>query len=445
MTSSRTTTAILAPFLLLAALLLATAPGAAATPRVLVVDGSHVRSAALGGAQLAGQDTTPQLAAAAKARVRAAAGTTRTASAARAVTKPTSKKKKATKPKYAVSEVRKAINKTTADAAARYAARAALTSAERVRKGSPKKSQSARELEGVLTIVTTMARTNRITAERLPLLTETLRRNAEWWKLRRATASGQRVQFTGSQMLWQLYPGSGLQLQWLGTFGRGNSLYYSGANAIPAFTQLVEEALKFSVPRAGGIAWEYMFPFGGGTPPWVSGMAQTTGIQVLSRASTKLARPDFMTAATAALGVLRTDPPQGVRSVDATGTHYLLYSFAPGMKVLNAMNQTVNGLYAYVLASPTDVDGRLMLLSGLQWLDANVSRYVSGDWTLYSLGGPKASTHYHEVATGFLKTLCALLNTDAKTPGGGPTGAYPATNICAYAVKFTELGKARRS
>jgi D-glucuronyl C5-epimerase C-terminus len=31
-------------------------------------------------------------------------------------------------------------------------------------------------------------------------------------------------------------------------------------------------------------AWEYFFAFEGGAPPWMSGMAQGTGIQALSRA-----------------------------------------------------------------------------------------------------------------------------------------------------------------
>src|SRR5919202_670732 len=39
-------------------------------------------------------------------------------------------------------------------------------------------------------------------------------------------------------------------------------------------TQLAEALMSRSVVRAGGLAWEYYFRFGGGRPPWVSGMAQ---------------------------------------------------------------------------------------------------------------------------------------------------------------------------
>lgn len=345
---------------------------------------------------------------------------------------------------YNLTVVRKRINSTKAPQQVRYDARAALTSLDRVTRRSPARSQARREGEGALKVITQMARANRITAARLPIITATLNRNAEWWKQRKATRSGQRVQFDGSQMVWQLYAGSGLQLQWLGTFGHGNFLVGSGGDQARAdLTALVDEALALAVPRAGGIAWEYMFPFGGGSPPWASGMAQATGIQVLSRAAAKLERPELLTAAKRALPLFEKEPPSGVASPDSTGTHFLIYSYARNQKVLNAMNQTVNGLYAYVLAAPTDLEARLLFLDGLTWLDKNLSRYDTGSWSRYQLGGGNASAHYHEVARGFLRTTCSLLGNDAKTPGGGPSGAYPPANICAMAERFANYQKKR--
>ncbi len=167
-------------------------------------------------------------------------------------------------------------------------------------------------------------------------------------------------------------------------------------------------------------------------------MAEATGVQVLSRAATSLSRPELLDEAKSALGILKAPPPAGVQVIDPTGTHFLIYSFAPSQKVLNAMTQTVNGLYAYVLAQPADVDARLLLLEGLRWLDGNVDRYMTGSWSLYALGGPKATAHYQVVARDFLKTLCALLNKDAQTPGGGPTGAYPSAKICRAADTLTK-------
>lgn len=408
-------------------LALAVLPGAAsaASDSVWVLGGGKVRTEIVPGSEIAGADAKPS---------RATSGIT--ASAARQTSKKKTKKKK--KPVYDLTVIRKAIEKAGGAPNRRVDARAALTSVDTVFRASPKGSQAKRELENLLKITTIMARGNRITAGRMLMLTETLKRNAEWWKQRRATGSGQRVSFEGSQLVWQYYPGSGMQIQWLGTFGSGNGLYYSGAAHTGELKQLVDESLRLAVPRAGGIAWEYFFPFGGGSPPWVSGMAEATGIQVLSRASTKLAVPDYLAKAKEAMTILKTPPPTGVQVVESTGTHFLIYSYAPGQKVLNADNQTINGLYAYVLAAPDDVDARLLLLSGLQWLDANVNRYDTGKWTLYQLGGPSATVHYHTVAKDFLKTLCALLKTDAKTPGGGPSGAFPSEKICAAADKWAK-------
>ncbi|MEH3054175.1 MAG: D-glucuronyl C5-epimerase family protein [Patulibacter minatonensis] len=404
-----------AVFLLAAALAAGVTAPASAAPTQLLVKGDRVVRVPAIGTELAGADAAP-----------APVSARPTATAARAKS-------------IDLTAVRKAINKTKGTAEAKYAARAALTSADKVRRASKSKSQARRELDGLLKTTTTMARGNRITVARLPMLTATLERNAQWWKLGRSTASGQRVQFAGSQVLWQLYPGYGIQLQWLGTFGRGNALYYTpGPAAKSQLAGLIAEAQALQVPRAGGTAWEYFFPFGGGSPPWVSGMAEATGVQVLSRAATSLARPELLEAAKNALGILKTAPPEGVQVVDPTGTHFLIYSFAPGSKVLNAMTQTVNGLYAYVLAQPADIDARLLLLEGLRWLDGNVDGYMLGSWSRYELGGGKATAHYQVVARDFLKTLCALLNKDATTPGGGPSGAYPSAKICGASTTLTK-------
>jgi hypothetical protein len=409
--------------------LLGLATPALAAPRVLVVDGNQVRSEPANGAELAGADAAPS----------ATAGLA--ASAARATSKPKAKTK-AKKPPYDLKVIRKRINALGGAPDRKYAARAALTGVYLQMAKTPK-GQAKTELENILKITTVMARGNRITTGRLPMLTETLSRNTQWWKLRKATGSGQRIQPDGSNLIWQYYPGSGMQLQWLGTFGRGNALAAGGAAVNPQLAGLVDEATRFAVPRAGGISWEYFFPFGGGSPPWVSGMAEATGIQVFSRASTKLLRPDLLATAKTAMTVLKTAPTVGTKVVTDTGTIFLLYSFDKGQIVLNAQNQTVNGLYAYVHAAPDDVDARLLLLDGLRWLDSNIARYDTGSWSLYSLGGAQATTSYHALETEFLKTLCGLLKSDAAAAGGGPTGAYPSANICKQYATWDRYLKAR--
>src|SRR5439155_1184059 len=81
----------------------------------------------------------------------------------------------------------------------------------------------------------------------------------------------------------------------------------------------------------GGIAWEYLFKFDGGRPPWVSGLAQGTALSALSRAAVRLGRSDYFEAARSALGIFKTPPPAGVRVDTPAGAHYLQYSFDPDL------------------------------------------------------------------------------------------------------------------
>ena len=100
--------------------------------------------------------------------------------------------------------------------------------------------------------------------------------------------SGRRVGFEGSQIVWQYYPGAGIQIQVLGTFGKVNALWSSRQNT--ALGAAVDELLPLAAERAGGLAWEYYFPYGAGKAPWVSCLAQGTALQALSRAATRLNR-----------------------------------------------------------------------------------------------------------------------------------------------------------
>src|SRR5437764_1444656 len=53
----------------------------------------------------------------------------------------------------------------------------------------------------------------------------------------------------------------------------------------------------------GTLRFEYWFPFEGGKPPWVSGMAQAVAAQSLARAST-IVDPTLLDPARAAYGLL---------------------------------------------------------------------------------------------------------------------------------------------
>ena len=114
--------------------------------------------------------------------------------------------------------------------------------------------------------------------------------------------------------------------------------------------RLLDEMTSFAVKRSRRfIAWEYCFEFGGGPPPWMSGMAQATGGpgagtrgEAAGRAPTISPPPARRSAPS------RPPPPTGVRTTGpAGGVHYLQYSFAPRLYIFNAFLQSLIGLHDF--------------------------------------------------------------------------------------------------
>ena len=152
------------------------------------------------------------------------------------------------------------------------------------------------------------------------------------------------------------------------------------------------------------IAWEYAFAFGGGSPPWMSGMAQATGIQALARAAKLLDEPRYLDIAREALGAFETRPPTGVRtSGPAGGVHYLQYSFAPRLYIFNAFLQSLIGLRDFGrLAGETPP----LSCSGVRPAHAGLPLSDVGDWSRYSYAGAESNRDYHELLREFLQSMC---------------------------------------
>ncbi|HEY2201979.1 MAG TPA: D-glucuronyl C5-epimerase family protein [Solirubrobacteraceae bacterium] len=291
------------------------------------------------------------------------------------------------------------------------------------------------ELAGVLTNVQAIAAAGGFIPSRLPALFMTLERNRRWWTTGPLLSGGARVSFPKSLLVWEYYPGQGLEIQWLGTFGEGNGYYLSGhENA--NLRQLVSEIIPLATKRAGGIAWEYMFQFDGGLPPWTSGLSQGTALQVLTRASSRLKEPADLTAAQEALGVFQTAPPNGVRVTSAIGAHYLEYTYAPRDRILNGEIQALVGLYDYTSITK-DPLGLKLFEAGDAEARARVPMYDTGGWSMYDQFG-ESDLSYHELLTEFLKHLCertgkgeplslAAAPAPAPTPAPPPAPAAPPT------------------
>jgi D-glucuronyl C5-epimerase C-terminus len=262
------------------------------------------------------------------------------------------------------------------------------------------------EMRAVIATVEDMAARRKLSASRLEPLWLTLDRNLEWWTTGRSLGSGQRIEFAGSELVWQYYPGQGLQLQMLGNFGKLNGLWGSRQNAKLGF--MLDELLPLAADRAGGVAWEYYFNFGGGRPPWVSGLAEGTAVQALSRAAKRLHREaEVLPIAKQALGVFRKRTPTGVRVPEKSGDHYAIYSFAPSLRVLNGFIQSLIGLYDYARISK-DPEGTALFQAAEPEARRETPEYDTGAWSLYSRG---SSTHestlsYHDLLQGFLANLC---------------------------------------
>jgi len=312
-----------------------------------------------------------------------------------------------------------------------------------------KKLRGARrvELRAVIANLDAAASGGLFAPSRLPAEFLTLERNRAWWAAAPLPRGGQRTRFAASELVWQFYPGQGWQIQWLATFGRANALWsFTGKD--PDLRRLLDEALALATQRAGGIAFEYLFRFDGGRPPWVSGLAQGTALSALSRAAVRLGDSRYFEAARSALGIFRTPPPAGVRVATPAGAHYLQYSYAPRLHVVNGFTQALNGLHDFA-ALANDDEGRTLFAAGEAQLRAELPGFDTGAWSLYSRPGLESDLGYHKVLRDFLAGLCRRLQDDrdrAPAPsdtGGTPVGSTPAPPsadpalYCDTAQRFT--------
>jgi len=283
-------------------------------------------------------------------------------------------------------------------AATRSAYLAALETASRLR------GTRRAELGGAIAAVRLIAARGALTASRVGPLLLTLRRNRQWWVAGPLLAPGERVEFADSGLVWEHYPGQGIQLQMLASFGRANALWQGGYER-----SLLDELVPLAARRAGGLAWEEYFTFDGGAPPWASSITQGTAVQALARGSRRLGSTRYGRAARAGLALFDAAPPAGVRVRTRAGSHYLIYSFAPRVRVLNAFIQALVGLFDVAAIDPGSRAGALFS-AGDREARLEVPRYDTGSWSLYQ-PGVISSLSYHLLLRDFLHNLCVRTGT----------------------------------
>jgi hypothetical protein len=310
-----------------------------------------------------------------------------------------------------------AKKRTVASELSRLAASGAIPASERTErlaeyeavkrtvKRLPRGSTRRNELAGVVANVDGIAARRSLTGPRLVPLWLTLERNRAYWSANATGPSTRRISFPGSQLVWQWFPGQGLQFHPLANFAKLNQLW---ASRSPDMGQLLDELLALRVPRAGGVAWEYDFSFAGGKPPWVSGLAQGTAVQSLARVAKRLGREaDVLPIAEQALGIFETPPPQGVRVATGDGAEYALYSFAPGLRVINGFIQALVGLYDLGKIGD-DERARTLYADGERVARVELPTFDTGAWSLYSRGTieHESDLSYHQLLRSFLRSMC---------------------------------------
>src|SRR5215207_5582680 len=270
------------------------------------------------------------------------------------------------------------------------------------------------ELAGALASVEGMAARGALRASRLYPLFLTLQRNREWWSSQPLLASGQRVTFAGSELVWQYVPGQGLQLHPLANFGKLNAYAKGGRRNNARNGLLLDELMSIAVPRGGGLAWEYYFAFDGGRPPWVSSLAQGTGLQAIARSAKKLQRmPELLPRIRDGLKLFEQSPPTGVRVETQGGAHYAQYSFWPSLRIINGFVQSLVGLYD-VAQITGDARAARLFAEGDRAARAELPRFDTGAWSLYSRDAitRESDLHYHTLLRDFLTSLCDRTDTD---------------------------------
>ena len=271
----------------------------------------------------------------------------------------------------------------------------------------------AAQLRYVVTSVELLALRRRLGASRMPVVFLQLERNRRYWPRLPYPAPGDQVSFKGSEILFQYFAGEGLQLHPLSTFKKANALHGACERGEAtcdqeALRSILDEMTSLAVKRGRNfIAWEYLFYFGGGSPPWMSGMAQATAIQALGRTSQLLGDPKYAETARRALGAFETLPPNGVRTTGPRGgVHYLQYSFAPRLFIFNAFLQSLIGLYDFdrIVGDP---EARRLFDEAEPEAREEVPFSDVGDWSLYNYAGHESSRDYHELLREFLQSMCS--------------------------------------
>lgn len=255
-------------------------------------------------------------------------------------------------------------------------------------------------------MVARMARTHRITGDRIAPLFTTLSNNTRWFRHNGPAGAGTDRRFGNSRIIFQYFPGTGWQFHPLSNFARLNAVWT--VNTRPsrrAQRSYARELIRWGVHRRGALTWEYYFRFSGSPAPWISAISQGTAMQSLSRVAYRMHNRSIMRAAKLAGRSFEQAPTRGLRVRRDGGYHFLGYSGAPRLIILNMFLQSLIGMRTYTTLSD-DRHMRAVYRRGLAAAKVETPKFDTGSWSLYSLSGERSDRSYHLLTIGFLDKLC---------------------------------------
>ncbi len=249
-----------------------------------------------------------------------------------------------------------------------------------------------------------------LTADRLAPVLLTLSRNTDWWIRRGAPAVGRSIVRGDGPVTLRYVPGQGLVLHQLASWSLVGSLAGSclrDRQHCPRrrLAAAVDTMMALAVRRDGVVRAESYFAFGAARPPWISAMTQGGAIQALIRSSVVLHRAADRRRALAALGAFARRAPEGVAVPAEGGRHFLMYSTAPSLRILNGDLRALSGLRDLATLGGSRRAAKLFR-SGERAARVQLRQADTGAWSRYADGGPEASLGYHRLVTTFLRDLC---------------------------------------
>ncbi|HJQ50534.1 MAG TPA: D-glucuronyl C5-epimerase family protein [Gaiellaceae bacterium] len=235
-----------------------------------------------------------------------------------------------------------------------------------------------------------------LTAPRATAVFGQLRANDDWFARRTAPKNGTDIT-DADGIVYRYFPGRCFEFHPLANVSALNARV--AAKDVAGAQRLAGALEARAVPRFGGMTWEYYFPFGG-SPPWVSGMAQAVGAQAFARAAALVTdeSADLLQQAAASFRAV----PRLTMNL-AAGPWIRLYSFSKN-PVLNAQLQSVVSLQTYAQATG-DTAAASLAAQMQQAAAATVSRFDTGYWTYYSLAGNPSPLSYQKFVVQLLHKL----------------------------------------